>query len=134
MGENYQIELSELQIEVWRQGLADLSTAQLDAAFSRMIRTVESFPNVAVMRRMVLELEESDGHITPHVWTRADYELEKERLFRKETFERLVAEGKAAPLAQAAAAGAPAPAPLPPSKFGSLDEQKAELKKRGFLK
>jgi hypothetical protein len=139
-GEHYRQRISKISVDVYRDLLSDLSAAELDAACRRAMQTSEYMPTVATIRSALralrsIETTPSTSLRYPEV-TEKDRKLSLEEELQIEEIKKrigLIANPKQtqtpkSPDRKEKAIYTPRSTPRP------LEEQKAELRKRGLLK
>lgn len=119
--EHYRQPISKISADTYREGLADLNAAQLDAACRKALRDSEFMPTVATIRKALREIENTE---VDYVKTHVDYEpvSPEERMLTEEEQQRLN-ELKARIFNVDGDAKKPRP----------ITQQKEELRKRGYI-
>jgi hypothetical protein len=117
--EHYRQDLSDISADTFREGLGDLSAEQLDAACREALRTSEYMPVVATIRNALKKLETAEVDYVPPRTVFPEVKPEDRILTPAE--EQHINELKAKIFN------------IGDKRTKTLEEQKAELKKRGFL-
>ena len=121
--EHYRQPISKISADTYREGLSDLNSAQLDAACREAMRTSEFMPVVATIRNALHKIQNTEvDNFTGVEW---DPELERQRRERQAAFE---AEQQATTKTEP-----PAVIPKPRRTYKSIEQQKEELRQKGYI-
>jgi hypothetical protein len=130
--EHYRQPITEISADCYRIGLADLSPSELSAACREALLTSEFMPTVATIRnalqKMQVETDTFNGLLEYPEVSEAERKLTPEEEKYLEKMKQVCG-----------VSSAPTPTPArvkpiqPVQSTRSLDDQKAELKRRGYL-
>lgn len=132
MSDHYRQSLSAISTDTYRELLSDLNTAELDAACRRAIQTSQFMPTVATIRNALRELKAREATpstsirfaevpATEREFTAEDQKASDE--FRKQL--GITSKEKKIPVRNAY---------VPRHEAKAIEEQKRELKRKGYLK
>jgi hypothetical protein len=139
-GEHYRQRISKISVDVYRELLGDLSAAELDAACRRAMQTSEYMPTVATIRNALRKLEPIEQARSTFIQypevTEQDRKLSQEEEAQIAEIKKRI--GVMANRRKMETAKPPDRKEktiyTPRSTPRSIEEQKAELRRRGLLK
>lgn len=132
MSDHYRQSLSAISADTYRELLSDLSTAELDAACRHAVQTSQFMPTVAIIRNALREIRSSGA--TPSTSIQFPEVPESERTFTPE-MEKASAEFKKHLGITSKEKKIPVRnAYVPRTDSKPIEEQKRDLKRKGFLK
>lgn len=130
--DHYRQRLSQISIDVYKELLRDLNTAELDAACREAMTTSEFMPNVATIRNALRSLRSIE--VTPRTFIRFADVNPEDRIYTAEDQKRIDDMKVKLGILEDQKRIEPQRKTPANRRVSSIEQQKAELRRRGFLK